>query len=133
VPEDYDIGGWRWQVVFAAKGKDTVLEWRSSRFRSPSFPNQSADWTQSPAPVTTCADSLELRHPQQVQSIRFLEGLLEAMLINHFCKIEEGSGDGGDRDPINDGAVPAAYPTLVYGDSGPLPSRHGSDIDPSAA
>jgi hypothetical protein len=76
-----------------AEGEEAILERRARGFSRSGLGQESADRSQGPAPVSQFADALDLAKAESLQPVGFLPGLLEALEIDYFGKVEKRTGD----------------------------------------
>jgi hypothetical protein len=74
------------------------------------------------------AYAFQLGHLQEAQPFSLVESPLETFVIDHLGEIEEGAGDCGDRDRVDDGVFISADPAFVNGDALSLPAPGRCDF-----
>ena len=52
-----------------------------------------------------------------MEPVGLLEGASQRLLVDHLGEIEEGAGDGGDRDRVDERPIRFVDPTLVDDDA----------------
>jgi hypothetical protein len=116
-----------WQFVLAAERQDRILEGGATRFAR--ILEKAMKRFEPPSSIATSTNAFQLGHLQEAHPVRLVESPLELLLIDHFGEIEEGAGDRGDRDRVDDGIFVPLDSAFVNGDTLSLPTSRRRDFD----
>jgi hypothetical protein len=121
---DADVRLWPWQPVSLAQAHNAILERRFGA-RRPNIVHQTTERLEAAAAAAPRIDLLQGTHLQKPKSIRLLERSGECLLVADLCDVEERSGNGRDRDFVDDRLLIPMHTAFVNDDavSGPATGR----------
>jgi len=126
ISEDLSVGrGWR-QEMSSTEGSKAILERGAGCDRSMRFDQESTDRLQRSTAVALFADRLHLAQAQEFEPVGLLPSPLEATLIDGLGEVEEGSGNGGDRNAVQLPCFAGTEPRSMQADAAPAPAAMGT-------
>ena len=124
--QDQDIRLRLGKTVLLAEGEEAVLERGTSRLRRSREVDEWLNDAQRPPTMSASANRFQRGHMQQPESICLLEHRADTTLVRDFREIEEGAGNGRDRNVIPGGSVLLRYSAFMYDEPRPsAPPRSG--------